>query len=1296
MATTPNHRSPAAQLDNAATNKPPRRSDVDAALAQSMQSFSLNSPGPPHAYAKPSPRQTGPLPHPIHPPLPSLDRTNLGVSPIGGRNGSRSPISRSVSNSGTPQSRSGTPTLLRKSSSTSLRSGTPNLLRKSSSTSLRSTNGITPSRAPSRATSRRDSSTSLASPNPRSPMGFGPQTVEEEPRRPKVTESSVAHNYFQSELDMLHNSDSAKPSDTLVILHDSCYGHRFSRPKTTKGNLSTIVERPERLQACALGVALAYVRLGDRHCDGKIQIHPDLDPATLANIPFRIRKTDRAISLSSPIVTNVHGSKWMEELSMLCEAAEAHLAAGNSELKRPNMDRGPGVESPKPFHEGDLYLCKESLAAFEGALGAVCEAVDAVMTSQAKRAFVGVRPPGHHCSAHHPQGFCWLNNVHVGIMHGFMNHGLTHAAIIDIDLHHGDGSQAIAWDHNTRRIKQPKNAAPWKKSSIGYFSLHDINSYPCEAGDIDNIKNASLCIDNAHGQNVWNVHLQEWGSEVEFWRLYQSKYSVLLEKTRNYLRRETERLRAAGQEPKAAIFISAGFDASEWEGAGMQRHTVNVPTEFYARITRDVVKLSAEEGLSVEGRVISALEGGYSDRALCSGVLSHISGLAGSDAKNAKEESPSRMGRDISRRISVFNNSPLSSSPLSRRSTLSSDLDRSEIPGFPYDPSWWSQQELDQLDAAKVPLQPLPDPRIPRQGPLPTYCSPTQSSIGKARDPERVRRTASGYMAAQPVAPRAPTPPPPEVHWPVAALELSKLLIPTNRPVNSVTWEELKADSNRIKRDRQSLPAQGTVVDSAENNGGVRKSLRERRPVKPASPIEVEQPNTNRRRTVSIVQEKASARGIPSHSHSKSRQSNRRLSGASTVLTASDDSQETANVMGPPPYPRPDTSQSIRPESSMSVRTNVTLDVRKSRPTVPRTQSAKDAPKRATKATTTTTTTVKPPARPKSRASKKKTGLESGEPSPALPPDPFAAQSVSSNATPQVATYSQPQAPAHVPSTSPSRAGPDSDDEVSKLTHGVKKITLVTKEMREAREAAKKGQTSGQTTPTTAKPAVKARGSASKLKADTPPVSKPQPKTDAKMQDPLAALPSPTEARKSSSTPQTFGVKTERGISMMDRSDSPDPLTSSLRSPPKEQAQSPQVHYASSNGVRDSIETDPSNQAEGMPLPTTPTIEIHQPTAESKEQTTDLFVQYQPEGSTPQALPQTGPLKWLPPNQAETPKVSKKGHQFTAKSSIPFANSPKKMENSAPFGQHLLNKTPIKVEKKEGDAWEIPETPDCH
>ncbi len=295
----------------------------------------------------------------------------------------------------------------------------------------------------------------------------------------------------------------------------------------------------------------------------------------------------------------------------MCDSAESKLAMNGKELQRPEMDRGPNAEAPARFHEGDLYLCAESLDALEGALGGVCDAVDAVFSPRQgpRRAFVAIRPPGHHCSASYPSGFCWINNVHVGIMHAILSHGLTHAAIIDFDLHHGDGSQSVAWQHNSRGVGLPKNAAPWKKTSIGYFSLHDINSYPCEMGDEEKVKNASLCIDNAHGQNIWNVHLQPWGSQAEFWQLYESKYSVLLDKTRSYLRSQAERLRASGLNSKAAIFLSAGFDASEWESAGMQRHNVNVPTEFYARLTRDVVRIAAEEGTDVEGRIIQRFRG---------------------------------------------------------------------------------------------------------------------------------------------------------------------------------------------------------------------------------------------------------------------------------------------------------------------------------------------------------------------------------------------------------------------------------------------------------------------------------------------------------------------------------------------------------------------------------------------------------------------------------------------------------------------------------------------------------------
>lgn len=709
------------------------------------------------------------------------------------------------------------------------RSSTPSLHRKVSMNSLHGVGGITPPRAsPSR---RSSSAQPMGVSVGKSPLS-GIEVAAEAPQSP--TAASIASTYFKKEL-VLHEDVESHPADTIVILHDACYGHRYSRPRTSKASLSTIVERPERIQASVLGLSMAYVRLGGRHAEGRHSIHPKKSISDVPSIPFRIRKTTRKLTLSSPAVTNVHGSKWMEELKIMCDNAEAKLAMNGKELARPEINRNAEQGPPAKFHEGDLYLCSESLDAMEGALGSVCEGVDAVFQGSASgkgpyRAFVAIRPPGHHCSADYPSGFCWINNIHVGIAYAALTHGLTHAAIIDFDLHHGDGSQSIAWDQNARASNLSKNAASWKKASIGYFSLHDINSYPCEMGDTEKVKNASLCIDNAHGQSIWNVHLQQWKSEPEFWELYETAYSVILEKARNYLHNQTQRLRSLpGQmQPKGAIFLSAGFDASEWESSGMQRHKINVPTEFYARLTRDVVKLAAEENCSVQGRVISVLEGGYSDMALSSGVLSHISGLAGSDPTVAKTElDHSRLGYEMAQKSRVFD------------ARGSGDPEAASYVQPPYDPTWWSLAELEAID---VIVNPSPAPEQKRQDSgLPTYFSPTQSSRAKIATPKVQRSASSTFNGSYSCSvSRAPSPPPPEVYWTTAAHELSKLLIPSDRQTMSCRPEELSAEATRARRDLQSsLTLLIQSHEPASSNPSSRMGLRERK-TKPLSTPEEE------------------------------------------------------------------------------------------------------------------------------------------------------------------------------------------------------------------------------------------------------------------------------------------------------------------------------------------------------------------------------------------------------------------------------------------------------------------------
>ncbi|KAH6659129.1 histone deacetylase domain-containing protein [Truncatella angustata] len=1129
-------------------------------------------------------RSSSTSPNPAARALSRLDRLAIASSPSR-TSAPRSPSALSVSS---PHARSVSSPYAQSPS----RSGTPSLLRKSSTSSLRSANGTTPNHA----SSRRSSSALLSPAGARTSIyGTSPNILEVEERSQK-TENSVAQEYFARELLYHHISDDAPApkSETLVILQDACYKHRFQRPFTGKGNLGTIVERPERLQAVYTGVAMAYVRLGERHEDGRTPIGADADPSTM-QVPFDIRKTDRKIPLDSPVVTNVHGARWMEELLMICGSAKSKLDAGTLEIERPDIDRGHGAKDPTPFHRGDLYLSPESLSAFEGAIGATCEAVDAVFSDSAtKRAFVAVRPPGHHCDASFPHGFCWLNNVQVGIMHGFMNHGLTHAAIIDFDLHHGDGSQDITWDYNYRKHWAKGNAAQWKKNSIGYFSVHDIQSYPCEQGDQDTVKKASLCIEDAFSQTIWNVHLQQWKDHTDFWFQYRTRIVAVLDKARAYLRREADKFRAAGQEPKAVIFFSAGFDASEFESPGMQRHHVNVPTEFYARISRDVVKMSFEEGLAVDGRIVSCLEGGYSDRALYSGVLSHLSGLAGGDVR-AKEDAAGGLNRSGShRRIGS------TASPLSRRSTLSSsDSDaRSKVAGFPYESSWWTASELDRLDAVRA--APVVQPRIVRNVATPTYCSPTQSSNAKVSELAKARRTVSGFSspsAVQQTYIRAPSPPPPAVYWPIASLELSRLLIPSDSQVASFTWEEMKIEETRIKKEQKeqkererlerlgvsSSPIDGEIDMS--NVPVVRKSGRERKPV---SYTEPEDPNKNRRRTVAgaavIATDKATARGIPTNAGAKhTRLPSRRLSASSAMSIAIVDA-----AIPPPPaetftsfdaFERPGTAQTVRPDSSLSMRTTTgPVPVKKTRPTAVRKDSNKSA----------TTSARKPRTTAPKAASKTKVKDST-------------ATATSSRRS------SRPSSPAHAkhagegpgPSNGESSAAPPDGNDLAGITNGMKKIkiNIITKEMKEARNKVAKDKDSAISTPATEQPTqFPITPKAEEEEATTPP----QPSQDLRATLPPAALQQPE----------------------------PIPLV------PNKETELP------------SRQPTPIASADLTLSPGTPAVSV--------PQDSHLFIPYQPEGATPQPLPQTAPTKWMAPNTIETP-TGFRGHNFTATSAIPFS-----------------------------------------
>lgn len=453
-----------------------------------------------------------------------------------------------------------------------------------------------------------------------------PVVVPETPRDKVVATSSEevdSIGAFKAALERHFPGSITGSGKTLIVQSPLSYKHTFGRDWLGKKYRDSLVERPERLRATSLGIA-----------------------AAIAHNPkkFEIEESVREASLDSEHVVAVHGAAYVKALAQLCYDATDKLRDGK-------------VELPPTWPEGDIYLSPETINALRGVVGAIERGVDALYDSDVaqdlqglsigernghagtsntfSQTFINVRPPGHHCHACDPSGFCLINNAHVAIQYAAKSYGVTHAVILDFDLHHGDGSQDICWSQAetatdagaTQQSPEPEIKKSYAAPSVGYFSVHDINSFPTELGFAtpEALKDASTCL-MGHGLAIWNVHLQPYETEEEFWELYR-KYGVLFEKANEFLYNAQSLAKQEGKTFRPLVVLSSGFDASEHEGKGMQRHSVNVPVEFYHRFSKDSAALSSH----YSGRLISLLEGGYSDAALSTGVWSHLTGLVGGD-----------------------------------------------------------------------------------------------------------------------------------------------------------------------------------------------------------------------------------------------------------------------------------------------------------------------------------------------------------------------------------------------------------------------------------------------------------------------------------------------------------------------------------------------------------------------------------------------------------------------------------------------------------------------------------------
>src|ERR1700730_9870005 len=224
--------------------------------------------------------------------------------------------------------------------------------------------------------------------------------------------------------------------------------------------------------------------------------------------------------------------------------------------------------------DADTSMSPGSFEAALRAAGGAIRAVDEVMAKSAANAFVATRPPGHHAEIARPMGFCLFNNAAIAARYAQKQHGAERAAIVDFDVHHGNGSQAIFWDDPT----------------VMYCSTHQMPLYP---------GTRSLSERGEHGTIV-NAPLDPGDGGPEFRAAFDSAILPRLKDFRPDL-----------------IVISAGFDAHARDPLA----NLNLLEADFAWATQKLMDIAdADAG----GRVVSVLEGGYDLEGLARSAAAHV------------------------------------------------------------------------------------------------------------------------------------------------------------------------------------------------------------------------------------------------------------------------------------------------------------------------------------------------------------------------------------------------------------------------------------------------------------------------------------------------------------------------------------------------------------------------------------------------------------------------------------------------------------------------------------------------
>lgn len=229
--------------------------------------------------------------------------------------------------------------------------------------------------------------------------------------------------------------------------------------------------------------------------------------------------------------------------------------------------------------DSDTILSPGSLEAALRATGGAIHAVDAVMRGECSNAFVAMRPPGHHAERTRAMGFCLFNHAAIAARHARAAHGVERVALVDWDVHHGNGSQDIFWNDG----------------HVLYCSTHQMPLYP----------GSGAISERGEKDTIVNVPLRANDDGEIFREAFETAVLPRLEAFQPDL-----------------VVISAGFDAHRLDPLANLR----LEAEDFAWATRRIMDAT---GRSAQGRIVSVLEGGYSLEGLSKSVAAHVNALMG-------------------------------------------------------------------------------------------------------------------------------------------------------------------------------------------------------------------------------------------------------------------------------------------------------------------------------------------------------------------------------------------------------------------------------------------------------------------------------------------------------------------------------------------------------------------------------------------------------------------------------------------------------------------------------------------